>query len=588
MTKRPVLPGRRLDTNPTGWLARLVVATALCITCAADGWWTSSVHAGDRLTGRSFATRSEVIGQHGMAATSQPLATQVAIDILKRGGTAVDAAIAANAVLGLVEPTGCGIGGDLFAIVWDPRRKKLHGLNASGRSPARLTLDHFSKLGLDRIPAFGPLPVTVPGAVDGWFTLHGKFGKLPMADILQPAIRYARDGFPLTELIAYYWQLNARRLSQFANFKETFMPGGKAPKVGEIFRNPRLASTYQKIADGGRDAFYRGDIARAIAGHMRQAGGFLDADDLAAHTSEWVAPVRARYRGYDVWELPPNGQGIAALQILNILETYDVRAMGFGSAEYMHAFIEAKKLAFADRARFYADPAFNKIPVAKLISKVYARKRKKLIDPERAQRSVPAGKLAKGDTIYLTVADRDGMMVSLIQSNYRGMGSGMVPRDLGFVLQDRGELFDLRPGHFNSYAPRKRPFHTIIPAFVTYRGQPYLSFGVMGGAAQPQMHAQVIVNIIDFDMNLQEAGDAPRVLHTGSSQPTGETMSDGGTVYLESGFSREAVRALTRKGHRIGTRNGGFGGYQAIGYDARNRVYRGASESRKDGQAAGY
>lgn len=558
------------------------------VAIVVSAWCAPDAHAGDRITGHSFATRSEVFGQHGMAATSQPLATQVAIDILKRGGTAVDAAIAANAVLGLVEPTGCGIGGDLFAIVWDPRSKKLHGLNASGRSPAKLTMDHFRKLGLKKIPAFGPLPVTVPGTVDGWFALHGKFGKLPVADLLQPAINYARDGFPLSELIAYYWRLNARRLQGFANFKETFMPGGKAPAVGQVFRNPRLADTYQKIAKGGRDAFYRGDIARAIAEHMRAAGGFLDADDLAAHRSEWIQPVRTRYRGYDVWELPPNGQGIAALQILNVLETYDVKSMGFGSADYMHAFVEAKKLAFSDRAKYYADPEFNKIPVNQLISKVYARKRKKLIDPKRAQRSVPAGKLARGDTIYLTVADESGMMVSLIQSNYRGMGSGMVPKDLGFVLQDRGELFDLNPGHFNSYAPRKRPFHTIIPAFVTHRGQPHLSFGVMGGAAQPQMHAQVIVNIIDFGMNLQEAGDAPRILHTGSSQPTGETMNDGGTVYLERGFAAETVRELTRKGHRIGTRSGGFGGYQAIGYDPKNRVYRGASESRKDGHAAGY
>ena len=566
------------------WRSPSVPLIALLALCQGS----SLGFAGDRITGTSFATRSEVMGQHGMAATSQPLATQVALDILKRGGTAVDAAIAANAVLGLVEPTGCGIGGDLFAIVWDPKTRKLHGLNASGRSPAKLTLAHFQAQGLQKIPAFGPLPVTVPGAVDGWFALHGKFGKLPMKALLQPAIDYAENGFPVTELIAYYFRLNARRLSGFPNFKKTFMPGGKVPGEGEVFRNPALARTYQKIAQGGRDAFYKGDIAVAIAAHMKRMGGFLDVDDLSAHRSDWVQPVRTRYRGYDVWELPPNGQGIAALQILNILETYDVGAMGFGSTAYMHAFVEAKKLAFADRARYYADPEFNKIPVDTLISKVYARKRRKLIDADRAQRSVPAGKLVRGDTIYLTVADRSGMMVSLIQSNYRGMGSGMVPDGLGFVLQDRGELFDLRPGHFNSYAPRKRPFHTIIPAFITHRGKPFLSFGVMGGAAQPQMHAQVVVNIIDFGMNLQEAGDAPRILHVGSSQPTGESMKDGGTVYLESGFANEAVRGLVRKGHRVGTRSGGFGGYQAIGYDPRTKVYRGASESRKDGQAAGY
>ncbi|MCG8425353.1 MAG: gamma-glutamyltransferase [Proteobacteria bacterium] len=544
--------------------------------------------AGDRITGRSFATRSEVLGQNGMAATSQPLATQVAIDILKRGGSAVDAAIAANAVLGLVEPTGCGIGGDLFAIVWDAKTRKLYGLNASGRSPARLTLDHFRRKGLSKIPPFGPLPVTVPGTVDGWFELHGRFGKLPMDKILEPAINYARSGFPVTELIAFYWELNVRRIGKYRNFRRTFMPGGRAPKKGEVFKNPDLARTYQAIARRGRKAFYRGDMARTIDRYMRRMGGFLSAEDLAAHHSTWVDPVVTRYRGYDVWELPPNGQGIAALQILNVLEGYDLRAMGFGSAEHIHAFVEAKKLAFADRARYYADPDFNKIPVKTLISKAYAAKRRKLIDRNRAARSVPAGKLASGDTIYLTVADRAGNMVSLIQSNYRGMGSGMVPDGLGFVLQDRGELFDLRPGHFNSYAPKKRPFHTIIPAFVTRRGVPFLSFGVMGGATQPQMHVQIIVNVIDFGMNLQEAGDAPRIVHFGSSQPTGEEMTDGGTVYLESGFAPDAVRELVRKGHRIGRRSGGFGGYQAIGYDPVRRVYSGASESRKDGHAAGY
>lgn len=562
----------------------------LCVLLASPlaGALTGSAHAGDRITGHSFATRSEVLGQNGMAATSQPLATQVALDILKRGGTAVDAAIAANAVLGLVEPTGCGIGGDLFAIVWDARTRKLHGLNGSGRSPAALTLDHFRQRGLTSIPPFGPLPVTVPGTVDGWFALHGKFGKLPMTTILEPAIRYARDGFPLTELIAYYWNLNTRRIGQFSNFKKTFMPRGRAPKKGEIFKNPDLARTYERIARGGREAFYGGEMARTMDRYMRRVGGFLRAEDLAAHRSTWITPVKTRYRGHDVWELPPNGQGIAALQILNVLEGYDIPKMGFGSAEYIHAFVEAKKLAFADRAKYYADPAFNKIPVRTLISKVYARKRRALIDPARARRSVPAGKLARGDTIYLTVADKDGNMVSLIQSNYRGMGSGMVPDGLGFVLQDRGELFNLQPGHFNSYAPKKRPFHTIIPAFVTRKGKPFLSFGVMGGAAQPQMHVQVLVNIIDFGMGLQEAGDAPRILHSGSSQPTGEVMEDGGTVYLEDGFAPEVVRELVRKGHRVGRRSGSFGGYQAIGFDPVNKVYYGASESRKDGHAAGY
>lgn len=542
--------------------------------------------AGDRITGKGFASRSEVIAEHGMAATSQPLATQVAIDVLKKGGSAVDAAIAANAVLGLVEPTGNGIGGDLFAIVWDAKRKQLYGLNASGRSPKALTAEVFEDKGLSKIPAHGPLPVSVPGTVDGWFELHGRFGKLPMKEVLAPAIGYARDGFPLTELIAYYWGRNAAALHKFPNFKKTFMPRGKAPKKGEIFKNPDLASTYEQLAEGGRDAFYRGEIARTIDAYFKRVDGYLRYEDLASHTSTWVKPVKTRYRGYDVWELPPNGQGIAALQILNVLEGYDLKKAGFGSAEHVHWFVEAKKLAFEDRARFYADPAFNEIPVKQLIGKGYAAKRRKLIG-DRAARRYDAG-LENGDTIYLTVADAEGNMVSLIQSNFRGMGSGMVPDGLGFVLQDRGELFDLDPGHFNSYAPGKRPFHTIIPAFVTKNGKPFLSFGVMGGAAQPQMHAQVLINIIDFGMNLQEAGDAPRILHSGSSQPTGERMTDGGTVYLESGFSKETRLDLTRRGHRLGTQNGGFGGYQAIGWDPDAGVYYGASESRKDGHAAGY
>lgn len=548
------------------------------------------IHAQDRITGRSFATRSEVIAQNGMAATSQPLATQVALDILKQGGNAVDAAIAANAMLGLVEPTGCGIGGDLFAIVWDTKTQKLYGLNASGRSPRSLTLQYFREQGLKRIPSHGPLPVTVPGCVDGWFELRKKFGKLPMKAILAPAIKYAREGFPLSELIAYYWNRSAPFLQQFEGFKETFMPNGKAPQKGETFRNPNLARTLEKIAEGGRDAFYRGEIAKIMGAFMKRVGGFLSYEDLAAHRSEWVEPVSANYRGYDVWELPPNGQGIAALQILNILEGYDVKSWGFGSAEYIHHFVEAKKLAFEDRAKYYADPDFNEIPVKQLISKEYAEQRRELIDPKHAAKRYDAGNpaLLAGDTIYLTTADRAGNMVSLIQSNYRGMGSGLSPDGLGFIFQDRGELFNLEEGYFNTYAPGKRPFHTIIPAFITKDGKPFMSFGVMGGATQPQGHAQIVINIVDFGMNVQEAGDAPRILHQGSSQPTGEKMNDGGRVYLETGIAYEAVRKLVSMGHRIGYNVGSYGGYQGIRYDAKNKVYYGASESRKDGQAAGY
>jgi gamma-glutamyltranspeptidase/glutathione hydrolase len=547
-----------------------------------------SLHAQDRVTGTAFVTRSEVIATNGMAATSQPLATQVALDILKKGGNAVDAAIATNAALGLMEPTGCGIGGDLFAIVWDAKTKKLYGLNASGRSPKTLTLNYFLENNYTSIPATGPLPVSVPGCVDGWFELHGKFGKLSMKEILQPAIDYANQGFPVSELIAYYLERGALSLQKYPGFKETYLPEGRTPAKGEIFRNPMLAATLQKIADKGRDEFYKGSIARTIDAYMKSQGGFLSYHDLASHTSEWVEPVSVNYRGYDVWELPPNSQGIAALQILTILEQYDIRSMGFGSPEYLHLFTEAKKLAWEDRAKYYADPQFARIPVATLISEEYAVERNKLINPSRAALSYPAGKLETSETIYLTVADREGTMVSLIQSNYRGMGSGMTPTGLGFVLQDRGELFSLEKGHMNCYEPGKRPFQTIIPAFITKDGKPWVSFGVMGGGMQPQGHAQIVVNLVDFDMNLQEAGDAPRIQHEGSSEPTGGEMNDGGWIYLETGFPWETVRELMRRGHKVRYDLGSFGGYQAIRFDETNGVYYGASESRKDGMAAGF
>jgi gamma-glutamyltranspeptidase/glutathione hydrolase len=542
----------------------------------------------DRITGKAFATRSEVIAQHGMACTSQPLATQVALDVLKAGGNAIDAAIAANALLGLVEPTGNGMGGDLFAIVWDAESKRLYGLNASGRSPQSLSIEHFRENGYDKIPAYGPLPVSVPGCVDGWFELHKRFGSMDMDQILKPAINYAREGFPVTELIAYYWAGNAKSLSRYPNVKEVYMPGGKAPAKGEIFKNPNLASTLEAIAEGGRDAFYKGEIAQTIDAFMKEQGGFLSYEDLASHTSEWVDAVSTNYRGYDVWELPPNGQGIAALQILNILEQFDIAAMGFGSSEYIHHFVEAKKLAFEDRALYYADPAFNQLPVEELISKEYAARRAKLINQKRASRNLDAGEMEHGNTIYLTVADGQGNMISLIQSNFRGLGSGMCPPGLGFILQDRGELFTLEEGHYNVYEPGKRPFHTIIPAFITKEGLPWMSFGLMGGSMQPQGHAQIVMNMIDFGMNLQEAGDAPRIRHDGSSQPTGNKMTDGGVVNLESGIPYESIRELMKRGHHIKSSNGGFGGYQAIMWDKEKGVYFGASESRKDGQAAGY
>jgi len=550
----------------------------------------SDASAQTRRIGEPFATRSVVYAPRAMAATSQPLATTAALEVMRRGGSAVDAAIAANAVLGLTEPTGSGIGGDLFAIVWDPKDKKLSGLNASGRSPRSLTLDYFTSRGMKSIPAHGPLPVTVPGAVDGWFELHGRFGRLPMTEVLAPAIGYARTGFPVTEVIADGWQRNAKVLEKYPGFSATFMPGGRAPLVGELFANPRLAKTYETLAREGRDAFYKGDMARAIAAYMKENGGFLSYEDLAAHRSDWVDPVSVNYRGYDVWELPPNGQGIAALQMLKILEGFDLAKMGYGSADYLHVLAEAKKLVFEDRARYYADPDFAPAPVQQLLSEDYARQRRAMIDMSRAAAAYPAGEFpgAKSDTVYLTVADADGMMVSLIQSNYRGMGSGMTPGDLGFILQDRGELFSLTPGHANVYAPGKRPFHTIIPAFVTREGQPLMSFGVMGGDMQPQGHVQVLVNMIDFGMNLQEAGDAPRLRHDGSSSPTDEVMTDGGELALEPGFDPAVIAELQRRGHRLAKERGDFGGYQAIRRDPVTSVYAGASESRKDGHAAGF
>ena len=552
----------------------------------------------DRVNGRAFATRSQVISTHGMAATSQPLATQVALDVLKAGGSAVDAAIAANATLGLMEPTGNGVGGDLFAIVWDARTKKLYGLNGSGRSPLGLSYEQMQaelkRLGRTTIPPRGFLPISVPGAVDGWFELHGKFGKLPMKDLLAPAIRYAREGFPLTQCIAYGWGISVglARADGFPGaFLDTYAPGGHAPKEGEIFKNPALADTLTALATGGRDAFYRGEIAGKIDAFMRANGGYLRKEDLARHKSTWVDPISVNYRGYDVYELPPNSQGIAALQMLNILEGYDLKALGYNSPEALHLMIEAKKIAFEDRAKFYADPEFAKIPLAGLLSKSYAAERRKLINPARAGRSYDAGNPAmqQGDTIYLTTADADGNMVSLIQSNYRGMGSGITVPGLGFTFQDRGEMFVMHdPAHANAYAPGKRPFQTIIPAFVLKDGAPWLSFGLMGGAMQPQGHVQIICNLIDWGMNFQEAGDAARWQHNGSSDYDNPKMTDGGYVEVESAVPYESIRGLIQRGHDVRIGNGGFGGYQAIGRDAKNGTYLGASESRKDGQAAGY
>ncbi len=548
-----------------------------------------SSFAQDRITGHTFATRSEVIGQHGMVATSQPLATQIGLDILKNGGSAVDAAIAANAALGLMEPTSSGVGGDLFAIVYEAKTGKLYGLNASGRSPKALTLEYFKEKGLKTIPPLGPLPVSVPGCVDGWIELNKRFGKLTMEQILAPTISYAENGFPVSELVAYYMGSSVASLgSRFPNVLDTYTVDGKhAPQKGDIFKNPMLAKTYRKIAKGGRDAFYTGETAHTIADFIKAQGGFLSYDDLATHHSEWVEPVSTNYRGYDVWELPPNGQGIAALEMLNILEGYDFSKIPYGSSKHIHLFTESKQLAFEDRAKYYADMQFAKVPVQELISKKYADERRKLINENRAG-IYKAGDPMEGGTIYLTTADSEGNMVSLIQSNYRGMGSGMVPPGLGFMLQDRGELFSLNADHANVFAPGKRPFHTIIPCFITKNGVPFVSFGVMGGDFQPMGHVQIVMNLVDFGMNLQEAGDAPRISHSGGSDPTGTGAPERGEIDLESGFDYQVVRDLMQMGHKVGYTFGDYGGYQAIMYDAARKIYFGASESRKDGQAAGY
>src|SRR5213595_1973847 len=552
----------------------------------------------DRITGESFATRSEVLARHGMVCTSVPAATQVGLDILKRGGNAVDAAIAANATLGLMEPVSNGIGGDLFAIVYSAKENKLYGVNGSGRSPLGLSYQQMKaeldKLHRKTIPPRGMLPISVPGTVDAWNELHKKFGKLKLSDDLAPAAKYANEGFPVTELIAFYWHFGPELYKDLPGaFLETYTLDGKGrtPAKGDIFKNPALARSLRLIGEKGRDAFYKGQVADKIDNFMQENGGFLRKADFEQHTSTWIDPVSTNYRGYDVFELPPNGQGIATLQILNILEGVDLRAMGRNLPDTLHTMIEAKKIVWADRAKYYADPAFTKIPLTKLISKEYATERRKLIDPNRAAKTVAAGNVDQGDTIYMCTADDEGNMVSLIQSNYRGMGSGIVVPGLGFMFQDRGELFSMDPQHANVYAPGKRPFHTIIPGFVMKDGKPWEAFGVMGGGMQPQGHVQVLTNQIDFGLNVQEAGDASRWQHEGDNEPTGETMTEsGGYVEVESGIPYETVRELRKRGHDVRFDVGGYGGYQAIKVEMHDgqRVYVGASESRKDGMAAGY
>lgn len=566
----------------TSRLAPMLLTAATAMLANGD------LAAADRPSGPIHKTRSTVLATNGMAATSQPLATAAAIRMLQRGGNAIDAAIVANAVQGVVEPASCGVGGDLFAIVWDAKSKKLYGLNASGRSPRAATIDYFRSRNLAEIPTRGPLSWSVPGCVDGWDHLRSRFGTKGWAELLAPAIAYAEDGFPVSEIIAGEWGASASTLASIPTSAACYLPEGRAPRAGDLFKNPQIARTLRTISEGGRDAFYKGRIAGEIVAYSRQVGGLFALEDFAEHAGNWVEPVSTNYRGYDVWELPPNGQGIAALQMLNLLEPYDLKALGPQSAETLHLMIEAKKLAYEDRAKFYADPEFAKVPVAALISKQYAARRAPLLRRDKAQERPMPGEPAQAETIYLTVVDNDLNCVSLIQSVFNGFGSGHVPGDLGFSLQNRGCLFALDPSHANALEPRKRPFHTIIPGFVTKDGAPWFSFGVMGGDMQPQGHVQVLCNLIDFGMDVQEAGDAARFRHSGSSDPTGAKAEGSGVVYLESGIGPDVRRALEEKGHKIGQTRGGYGGYQGIRIDAARGVLMGGSDPRKDGSAIGY
>ncbi|MAZ95847.1 MAG: gamma-glutamyltransferase [Planctomycetaceae bacterium] len=545
----------------------------------------------DRPTGPPHQARSVVVAKHGIVATSHPLAAEAGLDILKAGGNAADAAIAANAMLGVVEPMSCGIGGDMFVIYWDNATGKLHGLNASGRSPLKISRELFSEQGMQQIPVEGPLSWSVPGCVSGWGELHGRFGSRPLHEILAASIQTADEGFPVTEVIASYWKGAEESLGRWPDSASTFLVDQeRTPRFGEIFRNPRLARSYQLIAEQGPDAFYRGSIAKRIVAFSEQNGGLFSMKDFRSHQAEWVTPVSTSYRGYDVWELPPNGQGIAALQILNVLENHDVASMGHGSADFIHLFTEAKKLAFADRARYYADPAFGDLPTEALISRQYGIEQNKRINMQRAAEDVPAGdpRLQQGDTVYLTVIDKDRNCCSFIQSNYFGFGSKVTPADVGFAMQNRGALFALDDEHLNRLEPGKRPFHTIIPAMVTHDGNPFFCFGVMGGDMQPQGHVQVLVNLVDFEMNVQAAGDAARVRHVGSATPTGLEAKGVGVINVESGIREAVIEELISRGHQVQRSEGGFGGYQGILIDPVNGVLHGGTESRKDGAAAGY
>jgi gamma-glutamyltranspeptidase/glutathione hydrolase len=557
------------------------------------------VHGGDRPVGASFASRSAVYGRHGAAGTAQPLATLAGIEMLKRGGSAVDAAIAMNASLGFLEPTSSGIGGDTYAMLWDPAQRKVVGLAGSGRSPRALSLATArSRAKNGALPALGAIAVSVPGAVDGWWTLHQRYGRLKWAELFEPAIAYAEEGVPFPEIIGYYMRHNLAAflrpgsgVEETANAVHTY---GKGPGVGEIFRNPDLARTYRMIAQGGRDGFYEGGIAHTIETYFRRIGGWMTRADLAAHHSEWTVPYATDYRGVTVHAIGANTQGIATLQMLNMLEHFDMRGAGFQSPLSIHLQAEAKRLAYEDRARYYADPNFARVPAEYLVSKPYAAERAKLISPTRINPHVYPGQApSHGDTTYFSVADKWGLMVSMIQSNFRGMGSGLVPDGLGFMFQDRGQLFSLKDGHPNIYAPGKRPFQTIIPGFATRGREPWLAFGVMGGDMQPQGQTQIILNRVDYGLDVQAAGDSPRWHHEGSSQSMGEDSPGLGLLGLlrvETGIPEQTRRSLAAMGWVIGASDGGFGRYECIEHrmSGRQRVYAAASEMRADGCALAY
>jgi gamma-glutamyltranspeptidase/glutathione hydrolase len=553
--------------------------------------------AADRPAPAPFkAGRSVTIAPHGIVAASHPMAAQVGLDVLKKGGNAIDAAIATSAAMGLMEPMSCGIGGDLFAIVWDAKTNKLYGLNANGRAPLKSSRQFFKDKGLSEIPERGPLSWSVPGCVDGWDQLRQKFGTRTFQELLEPSITYAVDGVPVPEVIAGYWRASERSLARDEDAAKVYLVAGptgglRAPRTGEVFKNPRLAECYRLIASEGRDAFYKGDIAKKLVAFSEKRGGLFSMEDFTRHTSEWVDPVKTSYRGHDIWELPPPGQGIAALQMLNLLEPHDLKKLGPTSTDFWHLMIETKKLAYADRAKYYTDPQFAKVPVSELISKEYAAERGKLFDPMKALAEVPAGdaKLGKADTIYLCVVDKDRNCVSLIQSNYFGFGSGLASADLGFAIQNRGTLFALDEKHANRLEPGKRPFHTIIPAMATKNGKPWFTFGVMGGDMQPQGHVQVLVNLIDFGMNVQEAGEAPRIEHIGSATPTGlPAKAKGGTVRAEAGIPDAVVKELATRGHLVERVRVNGGGYQGILIDPITGMLQGGTEARKDGAAVGY